>query len=139
MAINTQQAIQALALNVLGDLAIEEEYLPFGGGILVDQLPSGGSFDPGCDRYAVSFGTRDGQRLVEAAVASDAANFGSTMARAAHAIADAFQDEIVELIGAARPVCADHSHPMSVRFDDKTAWWQCPTTVKLRRPIWPRA
>jgi hypothetical protein len=60
--------MQALALNVLGDLAIEEEYLPFGGGILVDQLPSGGSFDPGCDRYAVSFGTRDGQRLVEVAV-----------------------------------------------------------------------
>jgi hypothetical protein len=34
MAINTQQAIQALALNVLDDLAIEDEYLPFGGGDL---------------------------------------------------------------------------------------------------------
>src|SRR5438105_13193721 len=122
MAINTRQAIQALALNVLDDLAIEDEYLPFGGGILVDQLPSDDSFDPGCDRYAVSFGTRDGQQLVEVAVATDAANFGSTMAWAAHAIADAFQDEIVELMGAARPLCSGHSHPMSVRFADKTQW-----------------
>jgi hypothetical protein len=139
MAINTQRAIPALALDVLGDLAEEDEYLPYGGGIFVDPLPSDDSSDPGCDRFAVSFDTLDGYRLVEVAVATDEATFGATMTWAAHAIADAFQDEIIELVGAARPVCSGHSHPMSVRFDDKTAWWQCPATANQRRPIWPRA
>jgi hypothetical protein len=78
MAINTQQAIQALALDVLDDLADEDEYLPFGGAILVDPLASDDSSDP------------------------------------------------------------EFARPMSVRVDDNTAWWQCPTTESTRRPIWPR-
>ncbi|HEY2041736.1 MAG TPA: hypothetical protein VGH11_03595 [Jatrophihabitans sp.] len=138
MAINTQQAIQALALDVLDELADEDEYLPFGGAILVDPLASDDSSDPEFARFAVSFGTRDCYRLVEVAVATDEANIGVSMTWAAHAIADAVQDEIIELVGAARPVCSGHSHPMSVRVDDNTAWWQCPTTESTRRPIWPR-
>jgi hypothetical protein len=84
MAINTEKAIQALTLGLIGDLIQPDEYLPLGGGILVDPLPTDDFANLACDQFVVSFGTRQGNRSVEVSVATNESNFAASMAWAGH-------------------------------------------------------
>jgi hypothetical protein len=56
---------------------------------------------------------------------------------AAEQIADAFQDEVIELVHSGRPACPSHAHPMVVASDELSAWWQCPVNREGRLVIWP--
>lgn len=131
--------VQAIAAAVISQLAAPAEYERFGGDVLVDPVPSSDEDYPGAERFKVTFGTRDGWRAVAVAVVPTGDDARASMAWAAYQIADAFQDEVIELLWAPRPACPGHSHPMAARVDGPAAraWWECPTDSAQRRPLWP--
>lgn len=132
-------SVRAIARAVIRQLATPDEYEPLAGGVLVDRLPNGEEDDPGMERFKISFGTQDGWRAVDVAVVPTGDDAPASMAWAAYQIADAFQDEVIELLWTPRPACPGHSHPMSAHVDAPAAraWWECPTDAGQRRHLWP--
>ena len=55
MAVDTADEVRAMAGDVLAQLADPEEYLPTGGGVLVDPLTTSDDDYPGAERFNVSF------------------------------------------------------------------------------------
>jgi len=66
-----------------------------------------------------------------------ALNQASSLAWGAYILANDLQDEVIELLGQARPHCGDHSHPMVVRTNEAGTWWECPLDGSIRRLIEP--
>ena len=136
MKSDARSAVHTLAQSIVDDLADPAEYEPAGGGLLIDEVEVDAVEDE--QRFVVSFGARDGHRAVEVTVLGDRDSYTASMAWAAYAIADAFQDEVTELVRAARPNCPGHVHPMRVEISDSATWWVCPKDAETRRLIWPR-
>lgn len=128
-----------MAGHVLEQLAHPDEYEPSGGGLLVERFRPDDERYPGAECFKVSFGGRDGWRTVEVEVVPTSEQaMSKSMAWAAWQVADAFQDEVIELLrGDPRPPCPGHAHPMVPRIADTQAWWECPSQPKERRPLWP--
>ncbi|HZC73798.1 MAG TPA: hypothetical protein VE442_24120 [Jatrophihabitans sp.] len=128
-----------MAQHVLTQLAQPAEYEPAGGGLLVDPFVPEDARYPGGECFKVSFGTRDGGESSKSLAPATQDSMTKSMAWAAGKLADAFQDEVIELLdgGDPRPVCPGHAHPMAARVADSQAWWECPTEPTQRRPLWP--
>lgn len=141
MSLNAETAVRQMAEGVLAQLAQPVEYEPFGGGLLVDPFVPDDVEDryPNTEWFRVSFGDRRGWRVVEVSVVPTTQDtMRLSLANAAWQVADAFQDEVIELLGGdARPACPGHPHPMVPRVQDAQAWWTCPRDADVRRPMWP--
>jgi hypothetical protein len=135
----SRSRVQTTASAVISQLAVPSEYEPLGGGVLVDQLPTREEDYPEAERFKISFGTRDGWRAVDVAVVPNGEAAPASIAWAAYQLADAFQDEVIEMLWTPRPACPGHSHPMAARVDGPAAraWWECPTDSGQRHPLWP--
>jgi hypothetical protein len=140
MATQTVERVRALASAIIDQLAAPQEYERLGGGILVDAVASEPDDYPGAERCRVSFGNRGGWRAVDIVIMPTVGDeLRANMAWAAYQIADAFQDEVTESLGIARPACPGHPHPMRARVEGDRAWWDCPKDSDHRQPIWPAA
>jgi hypothetical protein len=51
-------------------------------------------------------------------------------------LANQWQDEVIDDLREARPVCEGHSHPLEVDIDAGLAVWICPLDATRRYPVW---
>lgn len=139
--LNVEAAIQELAESVLAQLLHPPE-LGTRLGLLIEVSDHDeDDFDrelPDVDWFAVALSDHSFSRVVSVSIdSSSGAAVARSTASAAYELARAFQDEVIELVGAGRPACAGHAHPMGPRLSDVEAWWACPADSSRRQPIWP--